>query len=211
MADEKDRKLTPAEEKRMAFYNEYCEKMTKAGYRKTELTVGLVKANLFVILMSLPVIGLFVWLFLRRNPEAGFSISGLKEMILFLVLMVVLVVVHELIHGAAWAIFAENHFRDIEFGFIAQYLTPYATCRSILPKGPYILGALMPLIVLGIIPSVISIFTGSVLLFWLGIVMTLSAGGDVLIVWKLLTYKSNMPEKLFLDHPTRAGLVVFER
>jgi hypothetical protein len=41
--------------------------------------------------------------------------------------------------------------------------------------------------------------------------MVLSAGGDILIVLKLLLWKSTAAEKRFVDHPTQAGLVVFER
>ena len=69
----------------------------------------------------------------------------------------------------------------------------------------------MTLIVLGLIPTVAGILAGS--LFWtiVGLMMILSAGGDMLIVLKLLLWKSEAAEQRFVDHPTLAGLVVFER
>ena len=43
--------------------------------------------------------------------------------------------------------------------------------------------------------------------------MILSAGGDIMIVMKVLAYKSqsSSEEILIYDHPTQAGSVVFER
>jgi hypothetical protein len=119
--------------------------------------------------------------------------------------------VHELVHGITWGIFAAHHFKDIEFGVMWQLLTPYCTCTVPLTKRQYILGGLMPLIVLGIIPTAIAIAAGS--FFWLiiGLVMILSAGGDILLVWKLIRYKTDKQDVLIYDHPTKAGSIVFEK
>ena len=130
---------------------------------------------------------------------------------IFLVSLIVLTVVHELIHGFTWSIFAENSMKDIELGFMKQYLTPYATCCTSLKKSGYILGALTPLIVLGIIPLIIAIATGSALLLAIGLIMTIFAGGDIMIVCKLITHRSAAGEKLIYDHPTQAGCYVFEK
>ncbi len=211
MSNEKDRKLTAAEEKRMSAYNALSDKLAAEGYRSKELTVGLVKANLFAILLALPVIGICVYLFYRNNQGKVFPRFSLKENIIFILVFLLSIVIHELIHGGTWGIFADNHLKDIDFGFIKEYLTPYCTCKSLLRKIPYLLGTAMPLIILGIIPTVIAILFGSSFLLWYGILMILSAGGDILIILQLLLYKSNFPEKLYLDHPTQAGLVVFER
>lgn len=94
-----------------------------------------------------------------------------------------------------------------------EYLTPFCTCTTPLLKNHYILGALMPCIVLGIFPTAIGILLGSHLLFWIGIVMILSAGGDIMIVWKVLTFKKQdlSKEILIYDHPIQAGSVIFEK
>ena len=92
-----------------------------------------------------------------------------------------------------------------------QYLTPYCTCTVPLDKGPYIFGALMPLIILGIVPMIIGIVTGSIFVLSVGILMTDAAAGDILIVWKLLRYKSTAKHVVYMDHPTQAGGVIFEK
>ena len=71
----------------------------------------------------------------------------------------------------------------------------------------------MPCIALGIFPTALGILLGSHLLFWIGIVMILSAGGDIMIVMKVLAHKreDGSREVLVYDHPTQAGSVVFEK
>ena len=208
---EQKRKLTPAEERRLTQFEETGRKLEERGYRRKDLTVGLVKANLFVILLSIPVMIITMALFFLKNRDMGdLSFSG-TSFLVFFVLFAGLIVVHELIHGLTWAIHAEGRFSSIEFGFIKEYFTPYCVCKSPLGKGQYILGAVMPLLILGILPTAAGILFGNGLLFWIGIVMTLSAGGDILIVLQILLYKSPAPEKLFVDHPTQAGVVVYER
>lgn len=212
MKEEKNRKLSAKEQKRLSVFEETCEKLSREGYKKTNLTIGIVKANLFAFLLAIPVIAIGVLLFAWRNPISLLTPTP-HGSLLFIVLFFALIVAHELIHGLTWSIYAEHHFKDIEFGFMKEYLTPYCTCTTPLPKSHYILGALMPCIVLGILPTVIGILLGSHLMFWMGIVMTLSAGGDIMIVWKVLTFKKQDLSKVVLiyDHPTQAGSVIFEK
>lgn len=207
--NEKNRKLTQAEEKRLKEFNEKCDKWVAEGYKRTDLTVGIVKANVFAILLFIPfgvVFGGLFYLF-NRNAEVTFK----PGMILFWVFYIVAIVVHEAIHGLSWAANTPNGMKDIEFGIMWQYLTPYATCKQPLKKGQYIFGALMPLVALGIFPSVISIPFHS--FFWLafGILMSVSAGGDILIVLEILKYKAKGKEVFYMDHPTQAGGVIFEK
>lgn len=213
MVEEKNRKLSEKEQRRLSIFEETCEKLSRQGYKMTNLTIGIVKANLFVILLTIPVVAIGVLLFLWKNPLSLLFNPTPKGTLLFIVLIVVLVVAHELIHGLTWSMFSEHHFKDIDFGFMKEYFTPYCTCSTPLSKGQYILGTLMPCIVLGILPTALGILLGSHLLFWIGIVMILSAGGDIMIVIKVLGYKKHSESKeiLVYDHPTQAGSVIFEK
>lgn len=212
MKDEKNRKLSAKEQKRLSVFEETCERFSQEGYKKTDLTISIVKANLLVFLLAIPVVAIGVLLFAWRNPISLLTPSP-KGSLLFIVLYFVLIVAHELIHGLTWSLHAEHHFKDIEFGFMKEYLTPYCTCTTPLLKSHYILGALMPCIVLGLLPTAIGIMLGSHLLFWTGIVMILSAVGDIMIVWKVLAFKKqdSSKEVLIYDHPTQAGSVIFEK
>ena len=207
---EKARKLTEAEQKRLERFEMISEGLAGSGYIRTDLTIGIVRANVFAILLLIPLAVIGVVLFYIRNNSlvAGF---GLNNTLYMIIAFLILIVVHELIHGACWAIFAEHHFRDIEFGFMKQYLTPYCTCGVPLSKGPYIFGALMPLILLGIVPMIVGILIGSMPVLIVGILMADSASGDIMIVLNILRYRSGAESIIYIDHPTQAGVVIFEK
>ena len=68
----------------------------------------------------------------------------------------------------------------------------------------------MPCIVLGIIPAVLACFFADTFLLAFGFVMTVCAGGDLMIF--LMILKSKLKgDVLFLDHPTDVGLAAFVR
>ena len=209
--NEKNRKLTPAEKRRLAAYEVISQELEGQGYRRTELTVGIVKANIFAMIMGIPVAVIGFILFLAVNWSRDIRWMSGSSMLLIVLAMLVLIVVHELIHGVTWALFADHHFGDIEFGFMKEYLTPYCTCKCPLTKGKYIIGALMPLLILGLLPMAVGIGIGSFFWLLLGIIMTVSAGGDIMIVMMIMKYKSQAENILYLDHPTQAGGVIFEK
>ena len=212
---EENRKLTGAEQRRMQRFEEVSARLAGQGYRAKELTIGVVRANVLTLVVGLPVCAIVIAAYVLAGHT--FSIleilkeGSLWKPLLFVVLMIVLTVAHEGVHGLTWGMFAKNRFSDIEFGFIKEYLTPYCTCKSPLSKGQYILGALMPLFVVGLLPAIVAIANGSTMLLLLGLIMILGAGGDVLVVLQLLRHGSSGKEALYYDHPTKAGLVVFER
>ena len=207
---ETGRKLSPAEERRLSAFEELSESLCAQGYRRVELTVSIVKANLFAVALFIPLLIVGGGLYLLKNPQFG-SGFGRTNPLVYLVVFAVMIVVHELIHGLSWAVFTEHHGKDIEFGFMKQYLTPYCTCRVPLGKGQYIFGALMPLLVLGIVPMIAGILAGSLPILLLGIIMADAAAGDILIVWKILRYRSDAGSIVYIDHPTQAGGVIFEK
>ena len=206
---EKQRKLTEREAARLANFEQEAAKLEAQGYQKKEMTMSVVKANVMAIVLSIPFIVIACVLFFLMNKEIkGFSAG---KGLLYIVLYIVLVVVHELIHGTTWSFFAPAGWKNIEFGFIAKYLTPYCTCKVPLARAPYILGTLMPLIVLGILPTIYAIFSGSLFMLLTGIVMIVSAGGDMAIVLEMLKYKTACQDVKIFDHPTQVGFYLFEK
>lgn len=204
----KEKSLTQAEKKRAERFAKISADMEQQGYTRHDLTIDIGKANLFTIVLLIPLLIIGYGLFYLIHHSFRFSaINMMVDLILFLVL----IVVHELIHGISWSIFTPNHFKDIEFGVLMSSLTPYCACLVPLDKKHYIFGTAMPLIVLGIIPMIVGIIIGSLSMLFLGILMTVSAGGDILIIRNLLQYKTNADDIVYMDHPTEAGGVIFER
>lgn len=205
-----NRKLSEAEQVRKADYEALKERLESQGYREHKLTMTSGYANTMAIVVALPIIIPLIIVYVLRNEGLDYVASG-EGSLLWAMCLLVLIVAHEGIHGITWGIFAENHFKSISFGFILKYLTPYCTCKDVLKKYQIIVGAVMPTIILGILPSIVGIFLGSGFWFWIGIIMIIGGGGDFLCVWNVLSYRSDAKEKLYMDHPYEIGTVVFER
>lgn len=208
---EKTRKLNKVELKRKAIFEEREESLIKEGYEKKELTIGVVMANVMALLIMIPVIDLIFRVYSKINGGFEIITEGFMDIIIFLIILILLITFHELIHGITWAIYSNNHFRDIEFGVIWSMLTPYCTCKSELTRKQYILGAIMPTIILGIIPAFVAIIFQIDILLLHSLLMILAGGGDVIIVSKLLLHREKGKESMYLDHPYKCGVVVFEK
>lgn len=176
-----------------------------------KVTIDLVKANIFsIVILVVAAIAFLIPYFLiwkDRKPITEIVGGFGNRVLLFFIVMIVGVVVHELIHGVVFACFAKSGWKSIRFGILRKMFTPYCHCNEPMRIPGYMLGAMMPCIILGIIPSVVALFIGSLLLLLLGILFIATAAGDIWITW-LLT-KEN-PKSLVLDHPSEAGFYVFD-
>lgn len=189
--------------------------------KERKMTVSLVWANVFCILLFVAAafVAIVAWTLLWGKESLAFTpcagvqspSSGLLKScvgpILFLVAMTVGIVVHELIHGLTWAFFAKAGWKSISFGVMWKMLTPYCHCSEPLKVKPYIWGALMPLIVLGVAPMLLGLIIRSGWLLAYGAVFVSAAAGDILVAWKL-RYEPRDHE--VLDHPTEAGCIIYE-
>lgn len=181
-----------------------------------KVTINLAWANVFALIFFafVALISSATWYFLWGTPSfKDFGGSLLKDVnplgaaVLVLVMLVAGIVAHEFIHGITWACFAKRGFRSIRFGVMWGMLTPYCHCKEPLTIRHYRLGALMPLIILGILPLLLAYPLRSVPLLWWGILFVTSAAGDILIVWKLRKEPAFL---LVQDHPEEAGCIIFE-
>lgn len=209
MGNEKDRKLTKDEQERLNNCQKLSDELIAQGYERTDLTVDITKANIYAIVLGIPFMIPFFILFLINHKVSSFALNTVEVAILIIGVLV-LTVVHELIHGFFWGINCKDHFKNIKFGFIAQYLTPYCTCLVPITKTQYLIGSLAPGIILGFGLSIISLFFSGSVLFYLGLIMIFAAGGDFTITLKLLFNKGNA-STIYLDHPTACGLIAFSK
>lgn len=203
-----ERKLSKAELKRKEQFDKLTEELAQQGYKPNHITMGALAANILSIVIAIPFIAFFVMLFLLNGHEIWIHSS---HMLFSFIIIFVLIVVHELIHGITWAAFAKNGWKSISFGFIVEYLTPYCSCNQPMKKYQIILGAIMPTIILGFIPAIVAVFTGSTITLFVALMLIMGGGGDMIIIFKLLRFKSTAKDVLFIDHPYELGTAVFER
>lgn len=208
MEQQPGRKLSRREQARLEDFQLLSGQMRQQGYRRVDLVVDVVQANVMAVVVMLPFLAAAAVLFFTLNPvgEVYIPLSG---MALWLLAFLVLVVLHEAIHGLTWGLMAPHGFKAIAFGVIWQMLTPYCTCNDGLKRWQYLLGGLMPTLILGFGLAGLATAQGSLWLFSLAEVMILGGGGDFLVVFKMLRH----PQKdgaVYYDHPYECGLVVFE-
>ena len=215
---DKPRKLTAAEQKRVDAFAVTEAKLKEQGYTRKDITISITKANIIGPLLVLPIMVVFCILFYVINGLA--PLKALKESnsywtFIFLILaclsMIPLAVIHELIHGLCWGVFAKNHMKDIEYGFIVQQITPYCYCRSPLSKGAYIFGSMMPMTILGGGLCIVGIMIANPIVMVVGLIQLVGGAGDILITSMLIRYNGKGKDSILMDHPTDCGLIVFEK
>ena len=211
-------KLTEAEKKRQEAFDIKEKELVSQGYVRNDVTISLLKANIFGVLLTLPFVALFTVPYYFWN--GGFGImkilheSSVKYFIglaIIFISMIPLAVIHELIHGTCWSLGAVNGRKDMEYGFQKETLTPYCYCRSPLSKPFYIFGSLMPMMTLGVLVGIASIFIGNLIVLCIAILQTMGGAGDILVTSMLILYKTKGKDVVLLDHPNECGLVVFEK
>ena len=208
--DNDKRKLTEKELKRKNDFEKFNSEMQQRGYKMKNIIINTQQAKPLCLLIMLPFMALAFWIYYKVN---GFDLDCLSWGFLVVLLMLVLClsILHELIHGITWSIFAKNHFHSIDFGFIWSSFSPYCTCSEPLKKWQYLLGTAMPTLVLGGGAAVVSVMTNQLLLCILAEYMILSGGGDFLIILKSMLYRTDKQESVYCDHPYECGFVVFEK
>ena len=147
-------KLTKTERKRKEKFEKIVTDMTGKGYECKDLSLPMWYVYVVGILISCVLCATFFVPFILMNRPWHFD-----EDIIFITVTIglVLIVVHELIHGITWAIYAKDGFKSIGFGFSLKAFCPYCTCTEPLKKSAYIVGAMMPTVILGFVPCVVSL------------------------------------------------------
>ncbi len=172
---------------------------------KRDLSISMARTTAIVLLISIPVAVLQFLIFSMVQGVKNLQITW--NFSIFLAVVLLGIVVHELIHAISWVIFGHKSFSAIRFGFQWKTLTPYAHLEEPVEVNAYRMGAFTPGLVLGILPYVLSLLFGDGNLFWFSFVHVSAAGGDWLILWLIRNVKSGM---LVEDHPTHAGCYVLE-
>jgi hypothetical protein len=188
-------------------------------YKITELTMPASKANVRALLFIVPVLAVFIVAYILLWPEQLTTqrllrfwqmqpLPGISVTMLLLLLMLPGAVVHELLHGLTWAMFCKNGLGSIKFGVNWKSLSPYCHCLEVLPLWPYMLGGMMPGLVMGLLPAIVGLILGNLLIFIIGLLFILAAAADALSLW-MLRYTSK--DALVQDHPDLLGCIVYQK
>jgi hypothetical protein len=114
-------------------------------------------------------------------------------------------VAHEACPALIWGLFAQKRLSSIHFGFAWRQLAPFVHCSEYLPLQAYRWGVLAPGILLGVVPALLSLFTGGAWLHVISMFMTAGAAGDFYCAHKLTGTPKNA---MILDHPEHLGFFI---
>ena len=175
--------------------------------QSTELTIPATTANIYGLIASIfltPILlapFYFLWgLDIHKIIENDYS-YGLQ----FFLILLIGTIIHELIHGATAAWYVGMGWKNIRFGVQWQSLTPYCHSKMPMTAKNYRYVVMSPLIILGLLPYLASLLTGSGWLLTVGVIFTVAAAGDVMIFWLM---RKIAPNEMVQDHPTKVGLLL---
>ncbi|MBQ3079883.1 MAG: DUF3267 domain-containing protein [Clostridia bacterium] len=208
MENKKERKLSKAELARKEAFEKLTDKLAAQGYTYNLLGISGSDVNSKSLLVMLPIAALFVLLYWLLGHTLYYDSV---ELLIAVAAFFVLIAVNEGLHGIAWAFFAKGKFKTLSFGITRGSFNPYCTCSEALKKHQLLIGFLMPFIVLGVGFGIAAMLTGSMLLLMMTVLNLTGCGGDWLIAEKLIKYKTDSTDVLFINHPYEFGTAVFEK
>ena len=181
--------------------------LQEQGYHEKDVTITSAKAMILGVFYALPpviILGL-LYRFLLIERAYLLEVSGLSFYIIFIAIIAISVVIHELLHGAGWAVASGKGWNVVRFNMNA--MMPSCACKVALEKKSYLVGVLTPFIVLGF-GSVLFIFIYPGTVSFLTMVVNfVSAGADLVIACNVLKER----DVLIADHPKEAGYIAFYR
>ena len=192
------------------------ETIPDGNYSKEAVTISPIWANIFAIIVFIVSTVIFGTIYaLIWSRYFGQKISPMfgghsSAKTLFLIFCICGIVIHELIHGLFFSLYAKNGFKSVKFGIMPmkRLFTPYCHCSEPLKVRHYLVAAIMPLVILGIIPSIISLIIGSKAVLFFGIIFIAGACGDLLMCNKLI--KENFDDWIF-DNPSAIGYYIYRK
>lgn len=205
--------MTKDEEIRVSNFNKVTKDLLREGYQSKDVSIGMLKSHLLTIIFLGPLVFLILKIYewIYSPYDLAYILLDSRSLLSLGVTIIVLAIFHEILHGFTWSLFTPRGIKDVSFGFVIKYLSPYSTCRVPLKRWQYTLGALMPLIVLGILPTVLGLLMGNATITLLGAIFIIGAGGDLAMVYLLFSYKPKRKDILVYDNPTKIGVRFFEK
>jgi hypothetical protein len=178
--------------------------MKNGNKTKTEYTIGIARLNLIATLVNIPITILFLLAFKYIWGMDVFFAGKALIMEYWIEVLLAGLLVREILHGFVLAIYAERGIFSIRFRYKWQWLIPYCQCKEPLSVRQYRIGAILPFLIFGIIPSLLSIFIGNGALMCFGLFFTWFGAGDIIVFYVLRNLDDDF---VVSDHPSKVGFI----
>ncbi|MGO0059541.1 DUF3267 domain-containing protein [Brevibacillus fluminis] len=174
--------------------------MLDQSYEKVPVELKPLRANVFSLVFSV-VFFLAALLFYGSGRAISFSVD-ISDVLLFFLLMIAGIIVHEALHGIGFWCGGKSAWKDLRFGVVWSKLIVFASCVKPISVAHYRFAAVLPAIALGLIPFLLAYFAQSLFWYLWGSFMIIGSCGDFIILWTLRRYKKGT---LIADSPDRIG------
>ncbi len=176
--------------------------MNSDDYRIEDRSVAIHELPKWVWVMSLLLIVIPIMLYavLQPGPRLGLDLDTP-----WIWMMGLLLLMHEGTHAVAWKFASGLPWSAFKFGIQWKTVTPYCHSKTPMSVRAYRIGAIMPLIITGILPWIGAIFLNDDNLGVAASILISGAAGDLYILWSIRDLPDNV---LLQDHDSRAGCIV---
>lgn len=154
------------------------------GYQEYKIQFNMLWLNIFafiVLIIFTALLGGPFYLIWGIN-NASIQKFGLELFIVY----IFGIVIHELIHGLFFVIFSKNKFKSVKFGIKPKHGAAYCICTEPLKIKHFIIVTIMPAIILGFIPGLISLILGNIYFLVFSLIFIMGASGDFLVIFKMI-------------------------
>lgn len=174
-------------------------KLVADGWNTRDYTLSSRQAFLFGTLIALPFAALAGGLYRLFLLERAVLLDYTS--LILLVIVVISLPVHEWLHGLGWKL--AGRLEKGETRFLFQHGMPMCACNAILPVKAYLVGVLLPFLVLGLGSMIFMVVYPGTISLLTALVNLMLPGADLLIAWKIL--RSGAAR--IADSPDQAGFV----
>jgi hypothetical protein len=171
---------------------------------KTEYTIGMARLILIAALVNIPITILFLLAFKYIWGMDVLFAGKTLLMEYWIEVLLAGLLLHEILHGLVLAYYAERGIFSIRFSYKWQWLIPYCQCKEPLSVRQYKMGGILPLLVFGILPSLLAILIGNGSLMCLGLFFIWLGAGDIIVLHVLRNLEDDF---VVSDHPSKVGFI----
>ena len=166
---------------------------------KRDATISALRANLVAFAIAVPLAALQGFIFIALF---GMGVASAAWTTALLSLVIGGMILHEMLHVWGFRLFGRVPDTAVRLGFNWRAFAPFAHVSVPVTAAAYRQAALLPGVVLGVLPAAAGMAVGSGLVVAFAVIMQVAALGDVLIVWQL---RDVGPDEYVSDHPSRIG------
>lgn len=189
----------------MKKYNSIKEQYIEEGYIEYKHLLNSLDSGFSSFIYGLPVFIIYISVFIFFTETIPFFST--KIFIITLIVIYISTPIHEIIHGIGWCLTDFSRFDSIYIFLPIGLSDAYCHCSEPLNTKSYVLGTIMPFIVLSFFPSILSCIFSSPLLLYIAIVNGFGSGSDLSNTLHALKRKDD----IILDYPTDCGFTSYKK